>query len=645
MGEQLTYSISEAVESNASDIPLMYFEKSAFEDLLKVKDNQYGFCELFANMARVNALYMITRAGSGHIGSSFSSLDVVTLLYLDILKEGDRYFSSKGHDSPGLYAVQTALGILPFEKIHALRRSGGLPGHPDILTPGAHTNTGSLGMGVSKAKGFLFADDLLNKKKSKVFVLTGDGELQEGQFWESLTSISKNNDDRLVVIVDYNKVQSDTYVSYVSDLGNLEAKFQAFGLDVYRCSGHDYAALSRIIEGQGNGKPKIIIADTVKGKGVSFMEHTSMDADQVYYKYHSGAPARKEYLAAVDELLWEIGNLCNLLKTAMPNPTTVRVEPLSISNTFKRLIPSYSNAIVECAKIDSSIVALDADLVLDTGLIPFKETFPNRFVECGIAEQDMVSQAGTMALAGLLPIVHSFACFLTTRPIEQIYNVATERSKVIYVGSLAGVLPGGPGHSHQAIHDISFMSSIPNVICIEPTSESQIQGIMQWATEKNNNSSYIRLTSIPYDDRKEISNLLLPDFGKGVVLTEGNDFILFTAGPILTVEALKAYDILLQQGVRMKIISTPWLNTIDSSWLRQELVGQEKVIICENHSPVNGFGDHLISAMSLAGIDRIDVIRKLGVEGIPAFGRHDEVLAHHKLDCNSIVSLINDLRD
>ena len=140
----------------------------------------------FADVCRLNALYMIERAGSGHPGTTFSSIDVVAWLHLEVLGEGDRYFSSKGHDVPGLYAVLTALGRLDFDLIHQLRRLDGLPGHPDVAaTPEVVTSTGSLGMGVSKARGFVLADRVLGRS-GRVYVLTGDGELQEGQFWESL---------------------------------------------------------------------------------------------------------------------------------------------------------------------------------------------------------------------------------------------------------------------------------------------------------------------------------------------------------------------------------------------------------------------------------------------------------------------------
>ena len=193
---------------------------------------------------------MITYAGSGHIGSSFSSLDIVSWLLLEEMEKDatgkyrDVYFSSKGHDAPGLYAALIGLGLLEFPLLHKLRRLGGLPGHPDIHTPYCHTNTGPLGMGISKAKGMLKARRLLGKP-GRVFVLTGDGELQEGQFWESLAGAANEGLDSLTVIVDHNKIQSDTWVRDVSDLGELEVKFRAFGWETARCDGHDFAALQR----------------------------------------------------------------------------------------------------------------------------------------------------------------------------------------------------------------------------------------------------------------------------------------------------------------------------------------------------------------------------------------------------------------
>ena len=178
----------------------------------------------------------------------------------------DIFFSSKGHDAPSQYAVLIARGLLDFELIHQLRRLHGLPGHPHVETPYLHCNTGSLGMGISKAKGMAEANRL-NGIDRKDFVMTGDGELQEGQIWESLSSAARRGLSEITAIVDHNKIQSDTWVSDVSPLGDLEAKFAGFGWHVARCDGHDFGALNAALRDFDavTDKPKVLIADTVKG--------------------------------------------------------------------------------------------------------------------------------------------------------------------------------------------------------------------------------------------------------------------------------------------------------------------------------------------------------------------------------------------
>lgn len=639
MGEQITYDQSNSKETST----LLYFPKKAFDFIERNDLTLEEKTELFSLIVRYNTLYMISRAGSGHIGSSFSSIDIVSWLYLNKLSPHDRYYSSKGHDAPGLYNVQIALGILPFETIHQLRKIDGLPGHPDIVTPGAFTNTGSLGMGVSKAMGFLFADGLLKNEKSNVYVLTGDGELQEGQFWESLIKASRLNNKHLTIIVDHNKLQSDTFVSDVSDLGDLEAKFTAFGFEAHRINGHDYKQLSNVFsESKGDtDKPRVIIADTIKGKGVSFMEHTSMDDGQEYYQYHSGAPSYEEYVEASEELHLAIKNLANKLEVTIPDLITAEYEPPKLNEQTDRFIPAYSDCIVEEASKNKQIVALDADLVLDTGLIDFKNSFPDRFVECGIAEQDMVSQAGTMALSGLLPMVHSFSCFLTSRASEQIYNNCTQGGKIIYSGSLAGILPGGPGSSHQAIRDIAAMSAMPGITILEPTCSNELKMCMRWAIHENKESTYLRLTSIPFEMREEFKMIKKLEPGKGTILRDGDDLTILTIGPILTVEALKASDLLYEEnGLQSKVISFPWANRFDREWFIEHFEGNSgPLIVLENHYVDGGFGEKLSRFLISNRLAEKRSKKFIGITKLPACGTNTEVLQAHNLDFRSLKAI------
>jgi transketolase len=616
---------------------LYYVPKDEFDRMRTL--NEVSMVErtrIFADMCRLNTLYMIARAGSGHVGSSFSSLDVVSWLYLNELKNDDLYFSSKGHDAPGLYAVLIALGRLPFDKLHGLRRLTGLPGHPDVGVPGMAINSGSLGMGISKAKGMVRADRLAGRKR-RYYVLTGDGELQEGQIWESLVSAANAGMGEITAIVDHNKLQSDYRVSQTSDLGDLKAKFSSFGWQVERCDGHDLDAFSAALEACAahSGRPKVIIADTVKGRGVSFMEHTAMESDADMYKFHSGAPDAESYAKGAQELVDNINFALDGIGMAPLSLKTVEPTAKAPPSATKRLIPAYTEALLARANRDDRIVVLDADLVLDSGLIPFREQFPHRFVECGIAEMDMVSQAGGMALQGFIPICHSFGCFLSTRPNEQIYNNATERTKVIYVGSLAGLIPAAPGHSHQSLRDISTLSSVPNFDIVEPCCPEEVPLLLDYLVGTPGRSGYLRLVSVPWSvpSGYPVKSLVA---GQGVVLREGKDAAIVTYGLIMTAEAYSAAEKLAKDGIDLKVIACPFLNRIDGAWFANQLKGLKLLCTVDNHYVNGGFGDQLLAALAREGHGLPPRVLSLGITDVPAWGQPTEVLRHHGLDSTSL---------
>ncbi|MBI4600454.1 MAG: transketolase [Planctomycetes bacterium] len=621
---------------------LIYAPKRELDRALALPDGRVRRTELFAALARLNALYMIQRAGSGHIGSSFSSLDLVCWIHLNALRREpggsgfrDVYFSSKGHDVPGLYSVLLGLGLLDFDLIHRLRRLGGLPGHPDVGTPHIPTNTGSLGMGVSKARGMILADRLLGRDR-RFWVLTGDGELQEGQFWESLQPSANRALHELTVVVDHNKLQSDTLVERVSRLGDIEGKLEAFGWQVDRIDGHDMRVIDAVLSRpQGPGeRPRIVIADTVKGRGVSFME--GLGADEKLYKFHSGAPPAELYLRAAEELL---GTANRLLAEAGAAPLEVEREPVPAGADLsgsQRMVAAYSRALVAQAERDPRIVALDADLVLDTGLVPFAERFPDRFFECGIAEQDMVSMAGGMALAGLLPVVHSFACFLSTRPNEQIYNNATERRKVVYVGSLAGLVPGGPGHSHQSVRDISALAAVPGLVCVEPCTEAEVEAIVDLCLRRLPESCYIRLVTVPCRIPFELPAGYEPELGRGVAVHEGRDVVLFGHGPVLLSEAFGAARLLAADGIGLRVVDLPWLNRVNRAWLAEALRGPRRAFTLEDHYLAGGQGEMLAAAIAEIAPAGLEGVTRIGLEEVPCCGRNDEVLRAHGLDAESL---------
>ena len=624
-------------------LELRYVPVTEFQRLLRATPDAIARTRAFAALARINTLSMITGAWSGHIGTSFSSLEIMSWLFLNELRDLDAgadacdlFFSSKGHDAPALYSVLIGLGLLPADTLHQLRRLHGLPGHPHVETPFIQANTGSLGMGISKAKGMVLANRL-RKVERRVFVLTGDGELQEGQLWESLGSAANQRLTEIVAIVDHNKIQSDTWVSSVSDLGDVEAKFRAFGWHVVRCDGHDVGVLQRAFRSLDavHDKPKVVIADTVKGRGVSFMEGPATKAGELY-GFHSGAPNEQSYTAAVAELLHAanalfddlgLGRVATEARTRAP-----RREPRQTDN----LIAAYERALVEQAERHPHLVALDADLVKDCGLITFARRFPDRFVECGIAEQDMASMAAGMARRGVLPVVHSFACFLAARPNEQIYNQCSERSKVIYVGSLAGLLPGGPGHSHQSVRDISALASVPHLVLAEPCCEAEVGALFDALVHQVTESAYLRLVSVKWPMPFSYAGTPGVRVGEGWTIRDGDDLVVFGYGPWMLANAFDAAQQLEQDaGVRVRLVNLPWLNRIDPSWLRAVIRTCRSVVTLDNHYVHGGQG--MMIAAAIAGLGLEARVTRVGVTSLPECGTNDEVLTHHHLDTPSLV--------
>jgi transketolase len=610
-------------------------------------EDRYARSRVLADAARINTLSMIEYAGSGHIGTSFSAMDVLAWLWTEVLVDpgpqaaggGDRYFSSKGHDVPGLYALLIGLGELDATCLTGLRRLGGLPGHPDVSIPYMIVNTGSLGMGISKARGMAIANRL-DGTPGRIFVLTGDGELQEGQFWESLQPTANGRFSEITVIVDHNKMQSDTFVDRVSDLGDVEAKVRSFGWAVDRCDGHDpqaiEAALGRL-EGGGD-RPRLLVADTIKGRGVSFMESGAVGGDGLY-RFHSGAPSVEHYEAGVAELVDRIDltlegvGLSALVLDEVPFPSR------SVPAAPQRLINAYSEELVSLGRSHPEIVALDGDLMVDTGVLAFAREYPDRFIECGIAEQDMVSQAGALALKGKLPIVHSFACFLSTRPNEQIYNNATERSKVIYHASLAGLLPSGPGHSHQSVRDISAVGSVPGLVLIQPADEAETRLALRWAVKENRESTYLRLTSVPVDVPYQLPTDHHLVMGQGTRIRDGRDGVIVAYGPVMLTEAFRAAETLETQGRSLAVFNLPWLNRIDDRWLADALRDQPALFIIEDHYPE--LGQSAFVAQTLGRIGLGIPTHVYGVDTIPVSGQNREALDHHGLSADRLAERIS----
>ncbi len=620
---------------------------------------------LLADMNRANALTAVKRAGSGHLGSSFSAMDIVTFLFEEELTtaqlgfdhpDRDIYFSSKGHDVPGLYAMLYSLGVLPAERLMRLRRLGGLDGHPDVGVPGIEANSGSLGMGISKGRGLAWAKRFLGRG-GRVVVMVGDGELQEGQNWEALQAGAHEEVGNLIVIVDRNELQSDRRTEEILALRDLEEKGRRFGWYVDACDGHDPTQLREAFEDflSDAERPKLLVARTLKGKGVSFMEHpAALKEGRGTYRWHAGAPDDETFVRAFGELTgrlrerFEGYGLGELVLEAVPPleeepATSLEGEPVSgagapkpkakLKESAEYVAEAYGQALLDLADAHPELIVLDADLASDCRVRAFELRYPERFVEVGIAEQDMVSMAAGLARQGLLPVVNSFASFLASRANEQIYNAASERARIVYALHYAGLIPAGPGKSHQSLRDVSLLAALPNVTIVQPANSEETRALVEWALEGTVDSVAIRLAIGPSPRRIALPDGYRLEPGCGAELVQGADAVVLAYGPVMLHEVLTASEALRARGVRVSVVNMPWLNRFDAGWLEEAVAPHEHVFVVEDHSPVGALGDALRRELQRP-------VTVYGVEGWPACGTPIEALRFHGLDGASLADRI-----
>lgn len=263
--------------------------------------------EQAARRLRCDIVEMLAEAGSGHPGGSLSAADIVATLYFGVMKhdpaqpkwpERDRFILSKGHAAPVLYAALAEAGYFPREQLKTLRKLGSmLQGHPDSnKTPGVEVSTGSLGNGLAIANGIALGLRMDDNTTSRVFCLLGDGELQEGLVWEAVMFAAQQRLENVIAIVDHNGLQIDGPVAEIVAVDPVAEKFRAFGWEAMNCDGHDVRAILTALEGASgrHGKPTVIVADTVKGRGVSFMEDRC--------EWHGVAPTAEQAASAIAEI-------------------------------------------------------------------------------------------------------------------------------------------------------------------------------------------------------------------------------------------------------------------------------------------------------------------------------------------------------
>lgn len=248
--------------------------------------------------------------------------------------------------------------------------------------------------------------------------------------------------------------------------------------------------------------------------------------------------------------------------------------------------------------------------------------------------------AGGLALQGLLPVVNTFAAFLATRANEQIYNNACEQTKIIYVCHYAGLIPAGPGQSHQSIRDISLLAALPNLVVIQPCNAAETRMAVQYCVKEAKESCALRLIIGPSPRAIELPTNYMLTLGCGITLVSGSDAVLFAYGPVMLHEALLAADTLRENNFHLKVVNMPWINRVNIDWL-QEVIGTcQAIYVLEDHAQVGGLGDTLLNALAASDLNLGRHFQKLAVEGYPAWGTPSEVLKYHGLDGDSLAARV-----
>jgi len=600
-----------------------------------------------ARLLRKLVLTSTSMAGSGHPTSCLSATDMMATLFenyfiydLDnpLNINNDRLVFSKGHAAPLFYALYAVAGAFPLEKLNTLRKFGSdLEGHPTPHFKYTDAATGSLGQGLSVGAGMAYA--LKNKNDAKVYVLLGDGELAEGQNWEAANFASYYKLNNLVAIADINRLAQSQETMFGHHVEQYENRFRAFGFETIVINGHDLLEVKNAfdtVKSNKSNKPFVIIAKTDKGHGVSFLE----DADN----WH-GKVLKKEEL---DKALKELGVVDDTLRFNLRVPDATRAsESISSLPASKFQYKKYEEIATRevygqelslIGKGDSSVMALDGDVKNSTFSQDFLKDHPERFIECFIAEQNMVSVAVGLSRLGKKPFVSTFAAFLT-RAADQIRMAALSNANICFAGSHVGVSIGEDGASQMGLEDISLFGSIPESIVVQPSDATSTAGLLQ-ELHKYQGISYMRTlrpkTPVLYDSTEEFR------LGGSKILRQSKEDVLTIVATGITVhEALKAQEELEKERIKVRIVDCYSIKPVDKKTL-MECLDQTRfqiIITVEDHFMHGGLGDFVLEALSDTGA----IIKKLAVNNISHSGTKDQLLAHAKIDSSAIIEAVRAL--
>jgi len=604
-----------------------------------------------AQLLRRHCVEMTTLAGSGHPTTCLSAADLVAALFFHALRYdvpnpdnplNDRFVLSKGHAAPLLYAVWAEAGAIPVERLKTLRRiDSELEGHPTPRFKWAEVATGSLGQGLSIAVGMALAGKMDNLPY-RVYALLGDGEMAEGGVWEAIAFAAHYRLDNLIALVDVNRLGQSGPTMLQHDLQTYARRFDAFGWHPIPIDGHDFPQILRALDEAKlvKGKPTVILARTLKGKGISFLE----DKEGWHGRPLPKADAEKALaeLALTEEQI----ALARSLKVHPPdgnlpaNPQSPPLDPQLPHYELGQQVATreaYGDGLVALGKVNPRIVALDGDVKNSTLSEKFLAAFPERFIECFIAEQNMIGVTVGLATRGKIPFASSFACFLM-RAYDFIRMAGIGMANIKLCGSHAGVSIGEDGPSQMGLEDLAAMRAIPRSIVLYPCDAvSTVKLVAEMA--KYQGIAYLRTTRpktpVIYRNEEEF-----PVGGCKVLRADPHDAVTVVAAGITVHEALKAYEILANEGIKIRVVDLYSVKPLDEATLiRCALETNRTIVAVEDHYPEGGIGDAVASAVSKEGIK----VHKLAVTDIPRSGKPEELMDMFGISANAIVRTVRQL--
>ncbi|MCI0745942.1 MAG: transketolase [Verrucomicrobia subdivision 3 bacterium] len=599
-----------------------------------------------ANQLRIHSIAATTAAGSGHPTSCCSAADLVAALFFGHMRydpkdpknpNNDRFVLSKGHAAPLLYAAWAENGFLPVNQLVTLREiSSDVEGHPTPRLPFVDVATGSLGQGLSVGVGMALAARL-DGLDYRTYVLLGDGECAEGSVWEaaSLAGIRKLNN--LIALVDVNRLGQSEATAFGHNLDVYEKRFAAFGWRTEVIDGHDMEEILEVLGAAGLGvQPLAIIAKTFKGAGVSFLQDKE--------GWHGKALSKEQADRAIAELQPKARSGAGF---SIPRPNDAPAAEAPPPSSFSALNynegdkiatrEAFGNALARIGAVDRRIVALDGDTKNSTYSEKFLKKFPERFIECYIAEQNMVGVAMGLGARGKVPFASTFAAFFT-RAHDQIRMAGHSTANIKLVGSHVGVSIGEDGGSQMGLEDLALMRAVHGSIVLYPSDAVSTEKLVE-EMARATRFAFLRTsrpkTPVLYDNGETF-----PIGGAKVLRQSEHDRVTLVAAGVTLHEALKAADSLAREGIAITVVDAYSVKPL----ARDTILGAAQktaglIVTVEDHYPEGGLGDAVAGELSGEGIR----VHKLAIYELPRSGKPEELLAKYGIDAAAIVAKVKSL--